>query len=443
MPTISPETKKLIDLASNVLATNEAGNKPYQLSHARLGNSGYSFGWNQFDIANNPTGLNIFIDILKNARTSNGQSILDSNWINSKKDIWGVTQNPNALSQSDINLINLALSSDYGKTKIDETFSYYILNSIDRVYSRVSNITNSILKSTIDNSLKIQLYLIDYDNQYGIQNNGLLHTFLKGGEVSIDGKKFRLNGDFSSENNVLQQIKEFIQSNKYGRENPEDVQRRFNNIEEIVLTQYCFTAETPILMSDGTYKPIEQIKIGDEVMAFDGLGELQPRKVTQTFITHDREVVQLGNIKVTLGHHFLQADGSFKALGEIDTDGFLAGVTGKLIPHPGIKPVAGKHTVYNFTVEDLHTYIAGDYRVHNESLSLYQPVTTGGFIGASIGSQIGSYFANDKFASQLVAQSLGKTVGSWVGDAIVYEFHLSDDPAFLNRSQQSLSLGAI
>jgi len=98
MPTISisPETNKLIDLASKVLATNEAGNKPYQLSHARLGNSGYSFGWNQFDIANNPTGLNIFIDILKNARTSNGQSILDSNWINSKKDIWGVTQNPNA-----------------------------------------------------------------------------------------------------------------------------------------------------------------------------------------------------------------------------------------------------------------------------------------------------------------------------------------------------------
>uniref|UniRef100_UPI003AF5B539 hypothetical protein n=1 Tax=Microcystis sp. TaxID=1127 RepID=UPI003AF5B539 len=209
------------------------------------------------------------------------------------------------------------------------------------------------------------------------------------------------------------------------------------------LINYCFTAETPILMSDGTYKPIEQVKIGDEVMAFNGLGKLEPRKVTQTFITPDQEVVQLGNIKVTLGHHFLQADGNFKALSEIDPDDFLVGVTGKLIPHPGIKSVEGKHTVYNFTVEELHTYIAGYYRVHNDSLALYQPVTTGGFIGASIGSQIGSYFANDKFASQLVAQSLGKTVGSWAGDAIVYEFDLSDDPAFRNRSQQSLSLGAI
>jgi len=210
-----------------------------------------------------------------------------------------------------------------------------------------------------------------------------------------------------------------------------------------VLNQYCFTSETPILMSDGTYKPIEKIKIGDEVMAFDGLGKLQPRKVTHTFITPDQEVVQLGNIKVTLGHHFLQSDGSFKALGEIDKNGYLVGVTGKLIPHPGIQPFAGKHTVYNFTVEELHTYIAGDYRVHNESLSLYQPVTTGGLIGASVGSQIGAYFASDKFASQLVAQSLGKTVGSWVGDAIAYEFDLSNDPEFLARTEKSLSLAAL
>ncbi|WP_242049318.1 LamG-like jellyroll fold domain-containing protein [Aulosira sp. FACHB-615] len=213
--------------------------------------------------------------------------------------------------------------------------------------------------------------------------------------------------------------------------------------KELFKTAYCFTAETPILMLDGTYKPIEQIKIGDEVMAFDGLGELQPRKVTQTFITPDQEVVQLGKIQVTLGHHFLQPDGSFKALDAINTNGFLVGVTGKLIPHPGIKPVAGKYTVYNFTVEELHTYVAGDYRVHNESLSLYQPVTTGGFIGAAVGSQIGSYFADDKFASQLIAQSLGKTVGSWVGDAIVYEFDLSNDPIFLARDEKSLSLAAL
>ncbi len=202
--------------------------------------------------------------------------------------------------------------------------------------------------------------------------------------------------------------------------------------------RYCFDGETPILMSDGTYKPIEQIKIGDEVMAFDGLGELQPRKVIQTFLTPDQEVVQLGDIKVTLGHHFLQLDGSFKALGEIDTNGFLVGVTGKLIPHPGIKPVAGKHTVYNFTVEELHTYVAGDYRVHNESISNYRPATEIGIIGAAVGAQIASLYADDDFASQLVAQSLGSYTGGLALDAIDYTFEITDRP-----NNTSLSLAAL
>ena len=49
----------------------------------------------------------------------------------------------------------------------------------------------------------------------------------------------------------------------------------------------CFLAGTPILMADGTSKPIEDIRPGDEVASFDpnaqqGLGPLQPGKVTRT-----------------------------------------------------------------------------------------------------------------------------------------------------------------
>jgi hypothetical protein len=218
--------------------------------------------------------------------------------------------------------------------------------------------------------------------------------------------------------------------------------KEIKKINDSLQQAFCFVAGTPILMSDGTYKPIEKIKVGDEVLAFDGLGELQARKVTQTFITPDQEVVQLGNIKVTLGHHFLQPDGSFKGLSEIDNNGYLVGVTGKLIPHPGIKPVAGKHTVYNFTVEELHTYVAGDYRVHNESLSNYRPVTEAGIIGAAVGAQIASLYADDNFASQLVAQSLGNYTGGLALEVLAYKFNLSNDPAFLARANKSLSLAA-
>lgn len=206
-----------------------------------------------------------------------------------------------------------------------------------------------------------------------------------------------------------------------------------NNLIQNNLQPHCFTAETPILMSDGTYKPIAEIKIGDEVMAFEGLGELQPCKVIATSIKPDQEVIQLGNIKVTPGHQFLLPDGSFQSIGEVDVNGYLVGVTGKLIPHPGAKPVPGKHTVYNITVKGLHTYVAGDYRVHNDSLSNYLPVTTAGFLGASLAGQIASYYADDKFASQLIAQSLGETFGGWVGDAINYELY----------RPESLSLSAL
>ncbi|WP_148096718.1 FG-GAP-like repeat-containing protein, partial [Aphanothece sacrum] len=203
--------------------------------------------------------------------------------------------------------------------------------------------------------------------------------------------------------------------------------------QKTILTKYCFTAETPILMSDGTYKPIAKIEIGDQVMAFEGLGELQPCRVIATSIKPNQEVIQLGNIKVTPGHQFLLLDGSFQSISEVDVNGYLVGVTGKLIPHPGVKSVPGKHTVYNITVEGLHTYVAGDYRVHNESLSAYRTVTDEGFLGASLGSQIASYYADDKFASQLIAKSLGETVGGWVGDAIDYELY----------RPESLSLSAL
>ncbi|MCC5622304.1 hypothetical protein [Nostoc sp. CHAB 5715] len=181
-------------------------------------------------------------------------------------------------------------------------------------------------------------------------------------------------------------------------------------------TSECFTAETPILMSDGTYKPITEIKIGDEVMAFEGLGELQPRKVTQTFITPNRKVVQLGDIKVTLAHHFLQHDGSFKTLEEIDTNAFLVGITGKLIPHPGIQPIEGEHTVYNFTVEGLHTYIAGDYRVHNLSyVDLRNKAIVGNQIGEIFGSSLGQAIAGDNVFAQIGSQTVLSTVLGNVG----------------------------
>ncbi|NSX56902.1 calcium-binding protein [Parasulfitobacter algicola] len=73
---------------------------------------------------------------------------------------------------------------------------------------------------------------------------------------------------------------------------------------------------------------------------------------------------------------FLSLDCHFRSAGNI---GKVAPEEITLDAFPdGLEPKAGKHTVYNFEVEDTHTYIAGGYRVHNRSaLSYFDPDQNG------------------------------------------------------------------
>ena len=77
---------------------------------------------------------------------------------------------------------------------------------------------------------------------------------------------------------------------------------------------YCFAAGTPITMADGSHKPIERVRVGDEVLAYDtddasGAGALTARRVTHTFITPDRIILDFHGLRVTPGHVFLCGEG--------------------------------------------------------------------------------------------------------------------------------------
>lgn len=78
----------------------------------------------------------------------------------------------------------------------------------------------------------------------------------------------------------------------------------------------CFVAGTPILMADGSTKPIEAIRPGDEVAAFDpdaqqGLGPLRPGKVTRTFTNVTRTIINLRGLHMTPGHVVLMDNGEW------------------------------------------------------------------------------------------------------------------------------------
>lgn len=196
------------------------------------------------------------------------------------------------------------------------------------------------------------------------------------------------------------------------------------------INQYCFAAGTQVLMAAGNYQAIEKIKVGDKVSAFEGISdELKACKVTRLFQKTDQEIVKIieTDIKVTPGHHFLCADGKYKAIKDIGFGEYLVDSSGNKVPFPGIKYLGEKCTVYNLEVEGLHTYIAGNFRVHNQSLSVYRTSTQLGQIAGVLGAKLASYYVdNNNLAVEMVSQAGAATIGGVLGDYVYYQV---DEPA--------------
>lgn len=173
---------------------------------------------------------------------------------------------------------------------------------------------------------------------------------------------------------------------------------------------HCFPAGTKISMADGSFKPIEEIKVGDLVLSFDptdqnGLGELVASPVKRLFRNETSEWIKLsssqlpnGQIHITPGHRVLKSEGGFEAISNLVKDGSvdLVNSHGKIIrcqaehvkfsedqailrETSNLASTAGAlaivpdsnaplWTTYNFEVENFHTYVAEGFRVHNDSL---------------------------------------------------------------------------
>jgi len=127
----------------------------------------------------------------------------------------------------------------------------------------------------------------------------------------------------------------------------------------------CFTGDTPILMADGSSKPIAEVQIGDMVMAFEGLGKLSPQRVINVLNHYNSKIVNLNGVRVTPEHRFLTAEGDYKRVDKFVKGDILVADDSSLISDWTIKAIDGEYTVHNLTIENLHTFVAGGFRVHN------------------------------------------------------------------------------
>nr|WP_179503819.1 polymorphic toxin-type HINT domain-containing protein [Nocardioides daedukensis] len=126
-------------------------------------------------------------------------------------------------------------------------------------------------------------------------------------------------------------------------------------------------------MADGTRKPIEDIEVGDLVVATDPeTGEQEPRRVEHVFV-HDDTVLDLvvdgEAITTTEDHPFWSVTSQrFERADELDPGEEVLGADGRAITVSGLRlETAREALAYNLTVEGIHTYHVGnaDILVHN------------------------------------------------------------------------------
>lgn len=79
----------------------------------------------------------------------------------------------------------------------------------------------------------------------------------------------------------------------------------------------CFVAGTKVKMADGSYKPIEEVLVGEEVLSYDEkIGKSVPKRVDQTWTNPPKPLVKVTlqsgeTVTCTEDHLFLTEDGEW------------------------------------------------------------------------------------------------------------------------------------
>ena len=146
----------------------------------------------------------------------------------------------------------------------------------------------------------------------------------------------------------------------------------YTSVKSFTTASTCFLAGTKILMADGSYKNIEDVKVGDIVKAYDiQNGRLVDAKVSYVY-HHPKEaapeyyIVINGVLKVTPNHP-IYVNGKWLPAEEIRIGDKLQGVNGEEIKVTSIQKVFRKEATYNLEIEIYHNYFADNILVHNKS----------------------------------------------------------------------------
>lgn len=131
----------------------------------------------------------------------------------------------------------------------------------------------------------------------------------------------------------------------------------------------CFTAQTPILMADGKYKSIKDVKQGDWVLTKENEGsdKMVSAKVVKTFEHTIDSYYRIINHKLEVTDtHPVFVDGIWKQAWTIKLGNKLLNEKGEEVMVESIKLKRAMTKVYNLEIEGYETYFANGFYVHNK-----------------------------------------------------------------------------
>ena len=138
----------------------------------------------------------------------------------------------------------------------------------------------------------------------------------------------------------------------------------------------CFVKGTLVHTKTGV-KPIEDIKVGDQVASRDpATGKTEWKPVVKLYRNHDKSVVtvtltngagQDEQIGATNEHPFRVEGKGWVVAGKLQAGEHVVALTGEPLTVKSVTPAGKRATTYNFEVADDHTYFVGQYGawVHN------------------------------------------------------------------------------
>jgi len=188
-----------------------------------------------------------------------------------------------------------------------------------------------------------------------------------------------------------------------------------NDINIKIVTHNCFPAGTRILLSDGSYKNIEDLTTNDILLTYDN----EQRKygagtATSIRVSTQNELIYIvtengDEIKSTPLHKFYVEEHGWSNAKDIEVGNLLFNKDGILVKVKSIESLKGEFEVYHLIdVKDNHTYFAENILVHNKI-----PTTSGSCFKA--GTKISMSDGSIKNIEDVVVGDFVKTFNEVTG----------------------------